>query len=143
MEFSKPHGTQSISLDIHFHWARHVYGIPKHAIDLALKPTRGPQVDSKPYYLFNLDFFEYINESPFGCFGSIPFMLSHSKEYTTSFFWLNFAEMQIDVFTMGWDGGFASASGSNTNTDAIHTMWMVESGMLNGFFFLVLAPRML
>ena len=143
MEFSKPHGTQSISLDIYFHRAKHVYRIPEHATGLALKPTRGPQVDFDPYRLFNLDFFEYISESPFGLFGSIPFMLSHSKEYTTGFFWLNFAEMQIDVFTTRWDGGFASAFGSNTNTDTIHTMWMAESGMLNGFFLFVLAPRML
>ena len=80
-------------------------------------------------------------------------MLSHSKEYTTGFFCLNFAEMQIDVFTMGCDGGFASASGSNANTNVIHTMWMAESGMLNVdgrecyaewvLFLLVLSPRML
>ena len=141
MEFSKPHGAQYISLDIYFHRAKHVYGIPEHAIGLALKPTRGPQVDSDPYHLFNLDFFEYISESPFGLFGSIPFMLSHSKEYTTSFFWLNFSEMQIDVFTTGWDGGFASASGSDANTDVIHTMWMAESGMLNGFYFCWSCPQ--
>lgn len=136
---SRPHGPQSISLDVSFHGAKHVYGIPEHATGLALKPTRGPEVDSEPYRLFNLDVFEYISESPFGLYGSIPFMLSHSKEYTTGFFWLNSAEMQIDVFATGWDGD--SASNSNTNTDAIHTMWMAESGIVDGFFFVGPGPK--
>ena len=60
-------------------------------------------------------------------------MLSHSKEYKTIFFWLNSVEMQIDVFPTEWDGG--SASDSSANTDAIHTMWMAESGIVDAFFF--------
>lgn len=136
---SRPHGPQSISLDVSFHGAKHVYGIPEHATGLALKPTRGPDIDSEPYRLFNLDVFEYISESPFGLYGSIPFMLSHSKEYTTGFFWLNAAEMQIDVLAPGWDGN--SASDSDANADGSHTMWMAESGIVDGFFFIGPGPK--
>ena len=82
-----------------FHGAKHVYGIPEHAIGLFLNPTIGLKVDFKPYRLFNIYVFEYISKSPFGIYGSIPFMLSQRKEYTTSFFWLNSAKMHIDVFT--------------------------------------------
>nr|KYP47448.1 Neutral alpha-glucosidase AB [Cajanus cajan] len=95
---SRPYGPQSISFDVSFHAADSLYGIPERATSLALRPTRGPNVDhSEPYRLFNLDVFEYIHDSPFGLYGSIPFMLSHGKTRgTTGFFWLNAAEMQID-----------------------------------------------
>jgi mannosyl-oligosaccharide alpha-1,3-glucosidase len=116
-----------------------VYGIPEHTTGISLKPTRGPEVDSEPYLLFNLDFFEYISESPFGLYGSIPFMLSHSKESPTIFFLLNVVEMQIDVLTVGWDGDFASDA--NVNADAIDTMWMVESGIVDGFIFISPGPK--
>ncbi|KAK9950196.1 hypothetical protein M0R45_005697 [Rubus argutus] len=101
----RPYGPQSISFDVSFYDADHVYGIPERATSLALKPTRGPGVEeSEPYRLFNLDVFEYIHESPFGLYGSIPFMISHGKARGTSgFFWLNAAEMQIDVLGSGWD----------------------------------------
>ena len=87
-----PHGPQSINLGVSFHGAKHVYGIPEHAPGIIVKPTRGLEVDFDPYRLFNLYVFEYINESPFGIYGSIPFMLSHNKEYTISIFWLNSAK---------------------------------------------------
>ena len=43
------------------------------------------------------------------------------------------------MFTTGWDG--ASAFNSNTNTDAIHTMWRIESGIMDGFFFIGPKPK--
>ncbi|CAA2967596.1 probable glucan 1,3-alpha-glucosidase [Olea europaea subsp. europaea] len=71
---TRPYGPQSISFDVSFYDADFVFGIPEHATSLALKPTRGPGVeDSEPYRLFNLDVFEYIADSPFGLYGSIPF----------------------------------------------------------------------
>ncbi|XP_057865762.1 probable glucan 1,3-alpha-glucosidase [Cryptomeria japonica] len=130
---SRPHGPQAVSLDVSFHGAKFVYGIPEHAAGLALKPTRGPKVESEPYRLFNLDVFEYLPDSPFGIYGSIPFMTSHSKESTTGFFWLNAAEMQIDVMTSGWDEDHSGA--------AIDTHWMSESGIVDGFFFLGPDPK--
>lgn len=85
----RPYGPQSISFDVSFYDADFVYGIPERATSLALKPTRGPNVEeSEPYRLFNLDVFEYIHDSPFGLYGSIPFMLSHGKGRGTNGFFL-------------------------------------------------------
>lgn len=49
--------------------------------------------------------------------------------------------MQIDVFVVGWDGDSASHSDSDVDADAIDTMWMAESGIVDGFVFLDPVPR--
>ncbi|KAJ8618783.1 hypothetical protein MRB53_014969 [Persea americana] len=139
---TRPYGPQSISFDVSFYGADFVYGIPEHAsTSLALRPTRGPGVeDSEPYRLFNLDVFEFLHDSPFGIYGSIPFMLSHGKDHGTSgFFWLNAAEMQIDVLSSGWDAnsGIAEPSGRGR----IDTLWMSEAGIVDTFFFMGPGPK--
>lgn len=139
---TRAYGPQSISFDVSFHGADYVYGIPEHATSLALKPTRGPEIDfSEPYRLFNLDVFEYLHESPFGLYGSIPFMLSHGKEHgTTGFFWLNAAEMQIDVLGAGWDAGESRLS-LPSDQKRIDTLWMGEAGVIDAFFFVGPGPK--
>jgi alpha 1,3-glucosidase len=139
---TRPYGPQSISFDVSFYGADFVYGIPEHASSHALKPTRGPGVeDSEPYRLFNLDVFEYIHDSPFGIYGSIPFMISHGKSRGTSgFFWLNAAEMQIDVMATGWadaESGIALPS----EKSRIDTLWMSEAGIVDAFFFMGPGPK--
>ncbi|KAF7840149.1 putative glucan 1,3-alpha-glucosidase [Senna tora] len=138
---SRPYGPQSISFDVSFHGADFVYGIPEHATSLALKPTRGPQVEeSEPYRLFNLDVFEYIHDSPFGLYGSIPFMISHGKSGRTSgFFWLNAAEMQIDVLGSGWDA--ESGISLPSSQSRVDTFWMSEAGIVDAFFFVGPEPK--
>ncbi|KAF3332501.1 putative glucan 1,3-alpha-glucosidase [Carex littledalei] len=128
---TRPRGPQSISFDVSFHGADFVYGIPEHAsTSLSLRPTRGPDVDfSEPYRLFNLDVFEYLHDSPFGLYGSIPFMLSHGTKSSSGFFWLNAAEMQIDVLAPGWDDP------ANPSPNRIDTLWMAEAGVVDAFFF--------
>ncbi|KAK7282257.1 hypothetical protein RIF29_10900 [Crotalaria pallida] len=132
---SRPHGPQSISFDVSFYGADFVYGIPEHATSLALKPTRGPGVEeSEPYRLFNLDVFEYLHDSPFGIYGSIPFMISHGKSRGSSgFFWLNAAEMQIDVLGSGWDA--ESGISLPSKQGRVDTFWMAEAGVVDVFFF--------
>ncbi|KAL9257322.1 putative glucan 1,3-alpha-glucosidase [Drosera capensis] len=139
---SRPYGPQSISFDVSFYGADFVYGIPEHATGLSLKPTRGPGVEfSEPYRLFNLDVFEYLHESPFGLYGSIPFMISHGKERGTSgFFWLNAAEMQIDVLGDGWDAG-ESKIALPSEQKRIDTLWMSEAGVFDAFFFVGPGPK--
>ncbi|KAH7292375.1 hypothetical protein KP509_29G065300 [Ceratopteris richardii] len=137
---SRPRGPQSISFDVTFHGADHVYGIPEHATSLALKYTRGPEITSEPYRLFNLDVFEYIEESPFGLYGSIPFMLSHSAARSTGFFWLNSAEMLIDVLAPGWEGDDVNRREVH-ESDNIDTQWMSESGIVDVFFFVGPKPK--
>lgn len=125
---TRPHGPQSITLDVSFHGAEFVYGIPEHAsTSLPLRPTRGTGVEhSEPYRLFNLDVFEYEHDSPFGIYGSIPFMLSHGSN-TAGFFWLNAAEQQIDVLP--------------PTDDRIDTLWMSEAGVVDTFFFVGPSPK--
>ncbi|XP_062094176.1 probable glucan 1,3-alpha-glucosidase isoform X2 [Humulus lupulus] len=138
---TRPYGPQSISFDVSFYDADFVYGIPEHATSLALKPTRGPGVEeSEPYRLFNLDVFEYVHESPFGLYGSIPFMISHGKSRGTSgFFWLNSAEMQIDVLGSGWDA--ESGISLPSSQSRIDTFWMSEAGIVDTFFFVGPGPK--
>ncbi|GFY87476.1 glycosyl hydrolases family 31 protein [Actinidia rufa] len=138
---TRPYGPQSISFDVSFYGADFVYGIPEHATSLALKPTSGPGVEeSEPYRLFNLDVFEYLHESPFGIYGSIPVMISHGKARGTSgFFWLNAAEMQIDVLGSGWDAESGIALPSDQSR--IDTLWMSEAGVIDAFFFVGPGPK--
>ncbi|CAH9070990.1 unnamed protein product [Cuscuta epithymum] len=141
---ARPHGPQSISFDVSFYGADHVYGIPEHATSLALKPTRGPEVDesSEPYRLFNLDVFEFISDSPFGLYGSIPFMISHGKARGSSgFFWLNAAEMQIDVLSSGWNSNESSNLVLPSDKERIDTFWMSEAGVVDAFFFIGPGPK--
>lgn len=133
---TRPNGPQSISFDVSFYGTEHVYGIPERATSLALKPTNGPGIDSEPYRLFNLDVFEFIVDSPFGLYGSIPVMMSHSEEQTTGFFWLNAAEMSVDVFATGWDNEHFV-----TPARVVDTHWIAESGILDAFVFLGPGPK--
>ncbi|KAL3637867.1 putative glucan 1,3-alpha-glucosidase [Castilleja foliolosa] len=140
---SRPYGPQSISFDVSFYEADFVYGIPEHATSLALKPTRGPGVeDSEPYRLFNLDVFEYVHDSPFGLYGSIPFMISHGKSRGSSgFFWLNAAEMQIDVLGPGWNNESSSYLRLPSDQKRVDTLWMSEAGVMDTFFFIGPGPK--
>lgn len=123
---TKPSGLQAISFDLDLPAFQHIYGIPERATSFALKPTVGEGVESEPYRLYNLDVFEYLHESPFGLYGSVPFLLAHNAKRTVGAFWLNAAEMYVDV---GLDGQGAGAS----------TQWISESGMLD--LFLLLGPK--
>ncbi|GMI98099.1 glucosidase 2 alpha, PRIORITY IN SWEET LIFE 5, RADIAL SWELLING 3 [Hibiscus trionum] len=138
---TRPYGPQSISFDVSFYESDFVYGIPEHATSFALKPTRGPGVEeSEPYRLFNLDVFEYVHDSPFGIYGSIPFMVSHGKSGKSSgFFWLNAAEMQIDVLAKGWDA--ENGILMPTEQSRIDTFWMTEAGIVDTFFFVGPGPK--
>ncbi|KAL4362313.1 hypothetical protein GQ457_04G034240 [Hibiscus cannabinus] len=138
---TRPYGPQSISFDVSFYESDFVYGIPEHASSFALKPTRGPGVEeSEPYRLFNLDVFEYVHDSPFGIYGSIPFMVSHGKSGKSSgFFWLNAAEMQIDVLAKGWDAEDGILMPIDQNR--IDTFWMTEAGIVDTFFFIGPGPK--
>lgn len=120
---SKPHGPQSISLDMRFPSAQHVYGIPEHATELSLQPTAGPGITSEPYRLYNLDVFEYLSNSPFGLYGSIPYMVALGQGRAVGAFWLNAAEMYIDV---------------EKGQQGIDTQWLAESGVVD--LFLLLGP---
>lgn len=126
---TKPRGPESFGLDITFPEIEDVYGIPEHASSLSLKTTRGPGAQyTEPYRLYNLDVFEYEIDSPMALYGSIPFMLGHSKDKTVGVFWMNAAETWIDIEKI------KSTSGSNRKTTRTH--WYSEAGVLDLFVFL-------
>ncbi|GIL86778.1 hypothetical protein Vretimale_15637 [Volvox reticuliferus] len=117
---SKPKGPEAISLDLVFPGFNHVYGIPERATSLSLRSTNGAAPYGEPYRLYNLDVFEYLDDHPFGLYGSIPMMLAHKKGLTVGVFWLNAAEMFVDVVKTRSDVG---------------TQWVAESGIVDLFVF--------
>ncbi|KAI7830303.1 glycosyl hydrolases family 31-domain-containing protein [Gamsiella multidivaricata] len=138
---SKPRGPESFGLDITFSGINHVYGIPEHATSLSLKATKGPDAPySEPYRLYNLDVFEYEVDNPMALYGSVPFMLGHSKNSTAAVFWMNAAETWVDVEKTAEDknSGILSWIKSKKAVPApsTKTHWMSEAGILDVFVFL-------
>ena len=150
---TRKNGPMAVAFDVTFPTASDVYGIPERATTLSLKPTRAydesqskgwfglgggggnPATESKnggvrnettisePYRLYNLDVFEYVEESAFGLYGSIPMMTAHGfsggKPKTSGIYFHNPSEMYVDVNTDGPNG--------------VHTRWMAESGAMDVF----------
>ena len=116
---SKPLGPSSVGMDINFHGAVTVMGIPEHATQMALKPTgNGRKADwAEPYRLYTLDVFEYELDVPMALYGDIPLMIGHDAKKTVGAFWHNPSELFVDVGEMG---------GSQ-----IDTHWISESGIVD------------
>ncbi|KAL9597362.1 MAG: hypothetical protein Q9179_004300 [Wetmoreana sp. 5 TL-2023] len=137
---TKPKGPESIGLDITFPGYEHVYGVPEHAGPLSLKETRGGSgAYDQPYRLYNSDVFEYEMDTPMTLYGAIPLMQAHRKDSTVGVFWLNAAEMWIDIVKTKTSGNPLSLGiGGTTNTQ---THWFSESGLLDVFVFLGPTPK--
>ncbi|KAG0258249.1 hypothetical protein BG011_003404 [Mortierella polycephala] len=138
---SKPRGPESFGMDITFSGIDHVYGIPQHASSLSLKATKGTDAPyNEPYRLYNLDVFEYEVDNPMALYGSIPFMLGHSKNNTAAVFWMNAAETWIDVEKSPEDktGGILSwiKTKKPVSAPSTKTHWISEAGVLDLFVFL-------
>ncbi|KAF9915500.1 hypothetical protein BX616_006019 [Lobosporangium transversale] len=139
---SKPRGPESFGLDITFSGIQHVYGVPEHASSLSLKPTKGAGAAySDPYRLYNLDVFEYELDNPMALYGSIPFMLGHSKNSTAAVFWMNAAETWVDVektLSDEQDSGILSwiKAKKVALKPSTKTHWISEAGVLDLFVFL-------
>lgn len=138
-------GPMGVAFDVTFPQASDAYGIPERATTLSLKSTRayeerasagwfgssgGAKDDGaerkeitigEPYRLYNLDVFEYEEESAFGLYGSIPMLMAHGarngESTTAGVFFNNPSEMYVDV----------NVDGSN----GVHTRWMAESGAID------------
>ncbi|KAI9090946.1 glycosyl hydrolases family 31-domain-containing protein [Phlyctochytrium arcticum] len=145
---SKPNGPTSIGFDVTFPGAADVYGIAEHATDFSLKSTRGEnKAYDQPYRMYNLDVFEYILDSPMALYGSVPFMMSHKKGVSAGVFWLNAAEMWIDVERSKGQGALANlasylpfGTSKHTSVTSTTTHWMAESGALDFFIFVGSQP---
>ncbi|KAI8826243.1 glycosyl hydrolases family 31-domain-containing protein [Fimicolochytrium jonesii] len=144
---SKPNGPASMGFDISFPGSSNVYGLPEHAANFSLLPTRGKgKVYDDPYRLYNLDVAEYILDSPMALYGSIPFMFSHKKGVSAGLYWMNAAEMWVDVEKHDESDILSKASkwlpfGSHKAPKASTTAhWMAESGAFDVFIFLGTKP---
>ena len=125
---SKPRGPSAISLDFTFDGSEHLYGLPEHAAAFALKNTQSDSSSAftEPYRLYNLDVFEYELNSPMALYGSIPFILSHTRDISVGLLWLNAAETFVDVI-----------EGQNKalkHSKSAH--FISESGIIDVFFFI-------
>jgi len=125
----KRRGPESFGLDIKFHSASHVFGIPEHANTFALKDTKSIALGAlqgdenvDPYRLYNLDVFEYELNDPLGLYGSVPLIVSSSESHSSAVLWLNAAETYIDVH-------------HNVDEKSISTHWFSESGVLDVILF--------
>eukprot|EP00216_Chloropicon_sp_CCMP2111_P002658 CAMPEP_0198241820 /NCGR_PEP_ID=MMETSP1446-20131203/6511_1 /TAXON_ID=1461542 ORGANISM="Unidentified sp, Strain CCMP2111" /NCGR_SAMPLE_ID=MMETSP1446 /ASSEMBLY_ACC=CAM_ASM_001112 /LENGTH=897 /DNA_ID=CAMNT_0043924697 /DNA_START=1 /DNA_END=2694 /DNA_ORIENTATION=+ len=126
-------GPNAMSFDVSFPGVDHVYGIPERATSLSLGVTRTSDGKEtfleEPYRLYNLDVFEYLHEHPFGLYGSIPFLTAHRAGSTSGVFWLNSAEMYVDIWKP-----------SQHKDDGTHSQWISESGIVDVFFFVGPSP---
>eukprot|EP01113_Clastostelium_recurvatum_P019242 TRINITY_DN2271_c0_g1_i2.p1 TRINITY_DN2271_c0_g1~~TRINITY_DN2271_c0_g1_i2.p1 ORF type:complete len:965 (-),score=270.56 TRINITY_DN2271_c0_g1_i2:59-2953(-) len=127
---SKPNGPSSVSMDIAFPGAKHLYGLPEHTTGLSLRNTRGagiPEGDM-PYRLYNLDVFEYELDNTMALYGGVPIIMALDAEGRTSgVLWLNAAETFVDI-----------SEGTQSGKDS---HWFSESGIVDVFFMMGPAPR--
>ena len=128
---SVPNGPASISIDVDFPTSN-VYGIPTHATSLSLRATKGTDITSDPYRLYNLDVFEYELNNPMALYGHIPYLISHNEKRTVGMFWLNAAEMWVDIEK--------SRSGIFSGSPTTSAHWYAESGVLDMFFIVGPTP---
>ena len=117
---------------------------------LSLKETKDAngQAVTEPYRMYNLDVFEYLAESPFGLYGSIPVMLAHAKvgggagggvfgtararaleTVTSAVYFNNPTETYVDVSKSRVSGGF----GGGEKIKSVDALWMAESGSMDVF----------
>uniref|UniRef100_A0A3B4BC10 Uncharacterized protein n=1 Tax=Periophthalmus magnuspinnatus TaxID=409849 RepID=A0A3B4BC10_9GOBI len=116
-------GPSSVGADLRLHGFSHVFGLPEHADRLQLRDTR----DDEPYRLYNLDVFAYALNSPFGLYGSVPFVLAHSSNRTLGAFWLNASETFVNIHYTAEDT-FCFYMSATPHTD-LH--WLSESGVID------------
>ena len=132
---SRPRGPMSLGVDVAFVGAEHVYGIPEHATSLSLGDTRGALAgSSEPYRLYNLDVFEYETDSPFGLYGSVPFMQAQGPNSPpVGFLWLNAAETYVDV---GANDANDFQPQAAEYLNRVDTHWFSETGVMDMTVFL-------
>lgn len=124
----KANGPSSVGADLRLHGFSHVYGLPEHADPLQLRDTR----DSEPYRLYNLDVFAYDLKSPFGLYGSVPFMLAQSAKRALGVFWLNASETFVNVHHSLTDKNNSTPPVKRRRTQPYTDVhWLSESGIID------------
>lgn len=92
--------------------AKHLYGLPEHTQNLAMRK-------GEAYQMFNTDAFEYPLHSGDPKYGSIPFLMAYAAAATTGVLFLNSSEMLIRVVDL---------------PGALTVRWTAEVGITDLFF---------
>lgn len=71
----------------------HVYGLPQRKYGFKLPTTE----ETGPYRLFNQDLFPHASNSTVNLYGSIPYLMSHSEEYSAAVVYVNAADSWVHV----------------------------------------------
>ncbi|KAJ3031929.1 UNVERIFIED_CONTAM: hypothetical protein HDU68_010009 [Siphonaria sp. JEL0065] len=142
---SKPNGPTSFGFDLSFPAYTHLYGLPQHASSYALKPTKGENSPyQEPYRLYNFDVFEYELDNPMALYGSVPFLLAHSKGAgSLGVLLVNSAEIWVDFEKRSASGSkvdqakayFQKDHDALNEKQTLSTHWMAESGILDLLLF--------
>lgn len=137
----KKRGPESLGMDVTFHGAKHIYGLPEHAIALDLPATKGEGIGRDPYRLFNLDVFEYELDSEMALYGAVPILYAHDAEKTSAVLWLNAAETWVDIekpHKLGGVLGFIADHGADSK---VLSHFMSETGIVDIYIMLGSNPK--
>ena len=93
----------------------------------------------QPYRMYNSDIFEYELDSPMTLYGTIPFMQAQKKDSTVGVFWLNAAELWVDIDKSTEATNPLSFGTSGATSTRSH--WFFESGLIDVFVMLGPTPR--
>jgi alpha 1,3-glucosidase len=138
----KKRGPESLGMDFTFHGAKHVYGLPEHAIALDLPPTKGEGSNNRdPYRLFNLDVFEYELNSEMALYGAVPILYAHDAEKTSAVFWLNAAETWVDIEKPHKTRGVLGFLADHGAEDKILSHFISESGIVDVYILIGNNPK--
>jgi alpha 1,3-glucosidase len=139
----KKRGPESLGMDFTFHGAKHIYGLPEHAIGLDLPATKGEgsQNNRDPYRLFNLDVFEYELNSEMALYGAVPILYAHDVEKTSAVFWLNAAETWVDIEKPHKIGGILGMITDHGSEERVLSHFMSESGIVDVYIILGSNPK--
>jgi len=139
----KKRGPESFGMDFTFHGAKHVYGLPEHAIAMDLPATKGDGVEHArdPYRLFNLDVFEYELNSEMSLYGAVPILYAHDAEKTSAVFWLNAAETWVDIEKPHKKGGVLGFLADHGAEEKVLSHFMSESGIVDVYIIIGANPK--
>lgn len=137
----KKRGPESLGMDVTFHGAKHIYGLPEHAIALDLPATKGEGTDRDPYRLFNLDVFEYELDSEMALYGAVPILYAHDAEKTSAILWLNAAETWVDIEKPLKLGGVVGLMTDPNGEEKVLSHFMSETGIVDIYIMLGSNPK--
>jgi len=89
-------GPTSVAMDVAFFGNQNrLTGLPGHTLPLSLPTTTNE--GGEPIRFFNTDINHFEVNNGMSMYGAVPFILAHSLERSSGFFWLNPSETWVDI----------------------------------------------